>query len=167
MGDEVLHRSHDLRHTGLVVRAQQSGSVSNDEAFARVARQNGKVGRPHDDVLRLVEDDVAAGIGDLAGLHVFTGGIGGGVHVGDQTIGLVVLMARRGAQMAIDPAELVHHSVADPQLLQLLAQGMGQHQLIFGTRNGLGTLIGGGGKRNIVQKTVDYIHFKNPLYKSS
>ena len=48
--------------------------------------------------------------------------------------------------MAIDSAELVHHSVADPQLLQLLAQGMGQHQLIFGTRNGLGTLIRGGGK---------------------
>ena len=82
-GDDAFQRGHDLSHAGLVVRAQQGGTVGGDERFALEAIQAGKACR-REHRARGGEHDVAAVIVRVQlRLDPLAGIIGRSVHMSD------------------------------------------------------------------------------------
>src|SRR5699024_2340532 len=97
------------------------------------------------------------------GADVLAGGVGGGVHVGDQAQGGPVLAAGRGGQGAVNIAVLVHGGVLHPQGLEFLHQHPGQIELALGGGVGPGQRVGGGVNLNVLQKAFVCAHDKTPF----
>src|SRR5699024_1563226 len=100
----------NLGDAGFVVCAQKGGAVGDNQMLAPVAGQAGKIGFPHDNVLALVEQNVAAVVKNGAGLNICAGGVGRRVHVGDQADDRLAGIAGNGA---VDIAVAVHVGVGD------------------------------------------------------
>ena len=144
LGDEGLGGGQDLRHTGLVVGTQQRGAVGGDEGLALQVFQEGEGGDLH--------DHAGGGQGDVAaivvlvqdGVHVLTGSVRCGVHVGDEAQRRLVLAAGGGGEGAVDVAVLIHKGVLDADGLQILHKDMGQVELPLGRGMGAGIGVGCG-----------------------
>src|SRR5699024_8465261 len=138
-----LDGGHDLGHAGLVVGPQQGGAVGGDQGLALHAGQEGEVLDPHHRAGGGQGDVPAVVVLVQDGADVFAGGVGGGVHVGDQAQGGPVLAAGRGGQGAVNIAVLVHGGVLHPQGLEFLHQHPGQIELALGGGVGPGQRVGG------------------------
>ena len=90
-------------------------AVSDDQVLAYILGQALKIGGFHQDLLFLVEDDVAPLVVDDAGLHIGAGGAGRGVHVGNEAHAGDALTAGGGGEPAVDIAKLIHVGVVKAQ----------------------------------------------------
>ena len=139
--DQLLRRRHDLRHTGLVVRTQQCGTVGDNQMLADMIFQGRIVADLHPDALSFVQQDIAAVAFHDPGLDVRAGGVGRGIHVGDQADGGKAGIAGNGA---VDIAVFVHEGIGDAHLLHFFHQGCTQ-QFLLGRRGaGLRKFVGHG-----------------------
>ena len=144
LGNEGLGGGQDLRHTGLVVGTQQRGAVGGDEGLALQVFQEGEGGDLH--------DHAGGGQGDVAaivvlvqdGVHVLTGSVRCGVHVGDKAQRRLVLAAGGGGEGAVDVAVLIYKGVLDADGLHILHKDMGQVELPLGRGMGAGIGVRGG-----------------------
>ena len=156
-GHQLLHRGEDQGDARLVVRPQQGGAVGDDQVLAPVVGEGGELVLPHDDVLLLMQDDVAPLIQYRTGLDARTGAVGGGVHVGDQPqhrgVGLTV-----GGQDGIDVAVGVCAHTGQSHLLHLPGQIIAQLQLAGGRGTGPRVLVRLGSEGDIVQKALSHSH---------
>ena len=158
-----LDGGHDLGHAGLVVGAQQGGAVGGDEGLALERGQEGEVRHFH--------HGAGGGQGDVAavivlvqdGLDVLAGGVGRGVHVGDQAQGGPLLAAGGGGQRAVYIAVLVHHGVLHTQGVEFLHQHPGQVELALGGRMGPRRGVGGSVHFDVLQKAFVCAHGKAPF----
>ena len=88
MGHDVLHGIHDLGHTGLVVGAEQGGSVGGDDGFSLMREQLGEFRGPEGEAGHSLEGDVGAVVVfDYLGADILAGCVGGGIDVGDESHG--------------------------------------------------------------------------------
>ena len=138
--DDGLGGGEDLGHAGFIVCAQQGGAVGGDEGLALQLFQEGEGGGLHDHA-GAGQDDIAAVVVFVEdGLDVLAGGVGGGVHVGDEAQRGLLLAALGGGDAAVDVAVLVHKGVLDADGLHLLHQQVGQ--IKFPRGRGVGARFG-------------------------
>ena len=92
--EQQLGRGQNLRHAGLVVRAEERRAVGDDQALADGVFQLRIFLRREHDVLFFVQHHVAAiiGFGD-AGADVLARGVRRGIHVGDEAVDRDILFA--------------------------------------------------------------------------
>ena len=126
---QLLHRLEDDGDARLVIRPQQGGAVGAHQVLAHELLELRELGRLHDDVLLPVQHHVPAGVVDDLGLHVLSGHVRGGVHVGDEADGGQMLAPRRGGQGGVDVALVVVPGVFDAQASELLHQQPGHVEL--------------------------------------
>ena len=163
LGKEDLGGGQDLCHTGLVVCAQQGGAVGGDQGLTLEVGQEGEGGDLH--------HHAGGGQGDIAaviilvqdGGNTLAGSIGGGVHVGNQAQGRLVLTAGGGGDAAVDIAVLVYPGIFDAQSLHLFHQLAGQVKLPLcrGVSAALG--VGGSVNADIIQQSLVCTHKNAPL----
>ena len=156
--DDGLHGGENFRDAGLVVRAQQRGAVGGDErhAFERRKRREA-LDRQH--VARAGKHHVAAIVIRMnLRLHVLAGVIGRGVHVRDEAQRGQAFTALRGAQPAVDHAELVDMGVFKAQRGHLLHQHVRQVKLDRGGRRGGRGGIGGGVHLDVLEESFTGSH---------
>ena len=146
---QQLHGSHDLGDAGLVVGAQQGGAIGDDQLLAGVGGQARAQGLRQGDGVG--QGQVAALIPDDAGLHILTGGVGGCVHVGDESQHRCG-DARRGGQGGDDVAGAVHVGTGKTQTLQLRQQDAAQILLPLRGGGCAGVLVRGGVIGDIAQE---------------
>ena len=137
-GNDLLQRRQNFSHSRLIIRPQKGGAVCNDQMLSPVLRQRLELALPQDHAPLLIQDHIAALIQHDPGLDVLSGAVGGCVHVGDQAQHRR-LFAAVGGQGAIYIAVFVHPDLTQPQLLHLLGQKTGQHQL--SRRGGAGLIV--------------------------
>ena len=96
-------------------------------------------------------------------LDVFAGGVGHGVHVGDEAQGRLVFIAGGGGDGAVHIAVLIHSGVLDAQLLHLFHQQAGQVELALA--GGVGARVGvrGGVHLGVPQKAFVSAHKSSPF----
>ena len=81
----ILHRVHDFSNTGFIVGAEQRSTVGGDDGLALMSQQFGEFGSLEAEARNTFQGDVGAVVVlDYLGLDVFSGGVGGGVHMGDE-----------------------------------------------------------------------------------
>ena len=157
-GDNGLHGGENLRDAGLVIRAQQRGAVGGDERHALERRERREAfNRQH--VARTGKHHVAAVVIRMnLRLHVLAGVIGRGVHVRDEAQRGQVFAALRGAQPAVDHAELVDMRVFNAQRGHLLHQHVRQVKLDRRGRRGGRGGIGGGVHPDVLEESFTGSH---------
>ena len=160
---QQLGRGQNLRHAGLVVRAEKRRAVGDDQALADGVFQLRIFLRREHDVLFFVQHHVAAiiGFGD-AGADVLARGVRRGIHVGDEAVDRDILFAV-GRDRAVDVAVRVDMRVGDAHVLHLPDQFFGQRQLPRRRGAGLRVLIRGGGVGDQFQKTINDSHCAAPF----
>ena len=156
--DDGLGGGEDLGHAGFIVCAQQGGAVGGDEGLALQLFQEGEGGGLHDHA-GAGQDDIAAVVVFVEdGLDVLAGGVGGGVHVGDEAQRGLLLAALGGGDAAVDVAVLVHKGVLDADGLHLLHQQVGQIKFPRGRGVGAGFGVRGGIYFGVFQKSLVSTH---------
>ena len=129
---QIGDRGHDLRHTGLVVGAEQCRPVGGDDVVTDLLLQQRELFGVEDDARVAREPDRAAVV-TLVHLRVDVrpGDVGRGVDVRDQPD----RRRRVGAlKRAVDVAELVEPDVVEPDLVELVAEQPGEVELLLGRR---------------------------------
>ena len=122
----VFRQGHHSSDGGLVVAAQQGGSVGEDQVLADVLGKVRIVCSAHDDALGLVEHDISAGVGTKhPGLDVPALDVRRGIHVGDQGDGSILVHVC-GRQPAVDDAVRLIEFCPNAELVQLTEQEPGQ-----------------------------------------
>ena len=161
--EQQLGRGQNLRHAGLVVRAEERRAVGDDQALADGVFQLRIFLRREHDVLFFVQHHVAAiiGFGD-AGTDVLTRGVRRGIHVGDEAIDRDILFAV-GRDRAVDVAIRIDPRILNAKLLHLPDQLFGEHPLLRRRGTGLRALIRGGGIGDQFQKTINDSHCAAPF----
>ena len=126
---DVLHRVHDLRHTGLVVSSEQRSAVSGDDGLALVSQQFRELGRPQEQARHTFQCDVSTVVvlDDLR-LDILSGSVRRRIHVRDEAYGrnFLVNVGRDGTH---DVAVLVQGSL-HAHIVQLLAEQLQQIQFL-------------------------------------
>ena len=130
---------HDLGNAGLIVSTQQGGTVGGYQPLAHVGVQGGIIGTAQVDLLFGVDAQILTGIGQHLGLDVLAGGIGRGVHMGDQADGGQAGITGYGAG---DVAVFVHLGILDAKLQHLSDQRLPQNQLAGGGGTGGSVFVG-------------------------
>ncbi len=127
---QIDHGLDDFGDAGFVVGSEQGGAVGDDEVFADVPTEFGKLLDGGDDAFG--EGDVAAVIvWDDARLDVLARCVGAGVHVGDEadgghrTVGV-------GGQGGVEIAEGVESYILEPFADELFAEVLGEDALLLG-----------------------------------
>ena len=88
MADYVLHRIHNLRHSGLVIGAQEGSPVGSDEGLSLIIKKFREFRRPQGQARVALERNVRTVIfTDDLRLHVLAGSIGRSVHVSYESDG--------------------------------------------------------------------------------
>ena len=164
MAHQLLGHGHNLRHAGLVVRAEQGGAVGDHQVLADIFFQVRVFLFAQDDLFFLVEQDIPAVVFDHFGLDVVAGSVLGGVHVGDEADDRFVLLALGGRDGSVDVTLVIHKGVGDADLLHLLHQRRGQDFLVGGGRDGFGCVVGLGAEADIVQQAFVCSHRKVPPF---
>ena len=147
-----LRRGNDLRHAGLVVRAQQRGPVRDHQGFAFQRVQMGKTRRGQHAPAAAQGDVPAVVVFDKRGTDALAGKVGDGVEVGKETDTGLFLIARRGGYFSVDVAVLVHIHVLYAHLPQFPLQHPRQIKLPRRGRRPLRLLRAGGGYLHIVDE---------------
>ena len=156
--EQQLRGGQDLRHARLVVRAEQRRAVGDDQALADGIFQLRVFRRGKHDVFLFVQHHVAAVIGLCdARADVLAGGVGRGVHVGDEAIDgdFFVTVRRHGA---VDVAVLIDVRVGNAHVLHLADKLLRKRKLPRGGRAGLGGFVRGRGIGNELQKAFNDCH---------
>ena len=155
---QQLCGGQDLRHACLIVRAEQRRAVRDDQALAdRVFQLRVFLRRKHD-VLLFVQDNIAAVVRLCdARADVLAGGVGRGVHVGDEAIDgdFFVTVRRHGA---VDVAVLIDVRVGNAHVLHLADKLLRKRKLPRGGRARLGRFVRGRGIGNELQKAFNDCH---------
>ena len=155
---QQLRGGQDLRHARLVVRAEQRRAVRDDQALAdRVFQLRVFLRRKHD-VLLFVQDNIAAVVRLCdACADVLAGGVGRGIHVGDEAIDgdFFVTVRRHGA---VDVAVLIDVRVGNAHVLHLADKLLRKRKLPRGGRARLGRFVRGRGIGNELQKAFNDCH---------
>ena len=124
-----LHQGHDLRHARLVVAAQNGGAVGGDEGLPLQIQEAGELPGGQD-AAGVAEREIApVVVVDQRGLHVLSGEVGNGVHVGDEAKPGLVLAAGGGGQGSVDVAFVAHPGVGDAQVPELFDKKVRQVEL--------------------------------------
>ena len=152
MGQQILGSCHDLSNACLVISAQQSGAVGNDQVLAPVVGQALVVLFPHPDILLFVQADIAALIVHNPGLDIGAGAAGCSVHVGNQADGRQAGIAGNGA---VDIAVLVHVGVSNAHGQHFFHNGCTQNLLLGGGGAAGGFFVRLGVKRDIAQEALN------------
>ena len=118
VGEQPLRHRQNFRDAGLVVGPEQRRAVGDDETPANVIFQDGKIIRPHDDVLLFVEENVAALVVYQARPDILAGRGWRDVHMGDEAQRRN-LARRIGRDGGVEIAVFVKTDVGEPHLLQL------------------------------------------------
>ena len=85
MAYDILHRVHDFGHSGLVVGTQQGCPVGGDYGLSLVLQDFREVGGLEAHAFNSLQGDVRAVVVlDYLGSDAVAGGVGRGVHVGDE-----------------------------------------------------------------------------------
>ena len=127
-GQKPLHRRHNLGYTGLVVGAQQGGAVGGDERLTlQIGQEREFFHRQH----RITAQNHVAAVVVLMknGVDVLAGGIGGRIHMGNQTQGGLILTTGCGGDGAVNIAVFIYAGVGNAHLVQFLHQQLRQVQL--------------------------------------
>ena len=161
-GQQALCRREDFRHTGLVIGSQEGGAVGDNQMLAPVPGEAGEVRLLHHNALRLVQHNVSALIGDNPGVDVGPGGVGGRIHVGNETNDR---LGRVPGHRAIDIALGIHVGVGNAHGPHLLHQGQGQRLLLIRGGAGIGKLVGLGVKLDITEQSFSSSHRKTSILK--
>ena len=154
---QKLHQCHDLRHTGLVIRAQKGGAVRDDQVLAHKALKHRIFTDSGDNILLLIQYNITSVIiGHNTGLNVGSRHIHGLIHMRDQ--GQTRLGAAAGGRyVPVDAAVPVHFRILHSQFLQFIRQITGQLQLFGSGRHLAAVNIGLGVEPHIGEKSVFYI----------
>ena len=123
------HR-HDGGDAHLVVGAEKRRSVREDDVFARVLRDLREVGRPEDDVLLRIENDVSALIAQDLRLYVFARSVRRRIHMRDEADRGTGLAPLRRGNFGVDDAAIAHTGIFETEGLQFLNQSFGELQLL-------------------------------------
>ena len=164
LSHQAFRSGHDFGNAGFVVGTQQRGAVGDNEMLAVVLFQGGIVGFPEIDALFFVQQNIRSGKLHDSGIDIGAGGIGGGIHVGDQADGGKAWVTGHGS---IDITEFVHACVSDSQRLHFRHQCLPEKLLLFAGRAGFGAFIGHGIKGNIPQKAGAYRFHNNLLIQNT
>ncbi len=161
IGHQLLGQRQDLGDARLVVGAQQGGAVGDHQILSLFLPQLGIFGGGEDDVLFLVQQDIAAVvIFDDAGADVCGGNIVHHVHVGDKAQDLALIAGDIAGDGAVNIAVLVHAGVLQAQRLHFLHQRRAQHLLLFRAGAGGGIGVGGGVEGYITEQSFVSAHKK-------
>ena len=155
---QQLHSGQDLCNAGLVIGTQQGGAVGGDEGLALHGPQERKHRGLHHHAGGRQSHIAAIVVLPHHGLHVLAAGIAGGVQMGDQSKGGLVLAARGGGQGTVDVAMLVHPGILDAKALHFLHKLTGKVKFPLGRGVGTGVLVRGGVDPDIIQKTFIGTH---------
>ena len=96
------------------------------------------------------------------GLHIFTAGLIGGIHVGNKAKPGRNFMARGGRQRAVHITVVVQQHILQAQRPHFLLEIFGQRKLALSAWVGVGLLAGGGVKFDILQKAFVCSHKMHP-----
>ena len=116
---EVIQHGHDGCNARLVISAQKSRSVGDDQALAGHFFQHRRLrrGESHSGI---IEHDVSAVIVfDHSRLHAGSAAVRRSVHVGQESDGRDPFLLIIGRKRRIDIAMLVHLRILQPQFFQL------------------------------------------------
>ena len=150
-GQQRFGRRHNQRHASLVVGPQQGGAVGDDQVLAVVILQGGVVRLPEPDILLRIQAHIASVIGHHPGPHILPGGVGGGVHVGDQANHR---QPGSTGDSAVDIAVFVHVGVGNAHAPHLRHQRRAENALLVRGGAGFGKFVGLGIKGYIAQKAL-------------
>ena len=128
---DTRDKRHDLGDACLVVCAQQRGAVAADQVLTREVIQGGKLGGTHGNgfTVNRAADQVAAFVVHDVRLHAGARCNFGGVEMGDQAQGGLVLSARTCGDMRADIGVLGHVGIFRTKLAQLFSQHVGKVKL--------------------------------------
>ena len=128
---DACDKRHDFGDTRLVVGAQQRGAIAADQVLTREVVQGGKLGGTHGNGLTVnrAADQVAAFVVYDVRLHAGARCNFGGVEMGDQAQGGLVLSARTCGDMRADIGVLGHVGIFRTKLAQLFSQHVGKVKL--------------------------------------
>ena len=152
IGHQLLGQRQDLGDARLVVGAQQGGAVGDHQVLSLLLPQLGVIGGGEDDVLFLVQKDIAAiVVFHDAGADVCGGNIVHHIHMGDKAQNLALITGNVAGDGAVNIAVFIHAGVLQAQRLHFLHQSRTQQRLLF--RAGAGGRIGvGGGVEGYIAK---------------
>ena len=122
LSQQFFHRLQDNGNTSLVIGPQQGGAVRADQVLAHELLQLREIAALHDNVLFLIQHQVAALIVEDLGLDVFAGHIRCGVHVGNKADGGKMLTTGGGGYGGVNIAGIVPEGIVDAQSVKLLYQ---------------------------------------------
>ena len=128
-GQQIFGGCQNLSNAGLVICTKQCCAVSNDQMLSNMVMQAWIVFFPKPDIFFLIQADVAPFIQHGLCMDVSTGGIGGGIHVGNQADGGKRRIAGYGT---VYIAIFIHICVPDAQFLHFFDQSHAKDLLLIG-----------------------------------
>ena len=158
VGQQPLRHRQDLGDPRLVVRAEQSRAVGDDEPLTRVIFQKGKIGDPHDDIFIFAKKDIAAIVVHQARPDIFAGRGGGDVHMGDKTKDGGLRLHIRG-NGGIKIAVLVEANLGEPHLPHLPLKQTRHIPDARRARAARALFVGGAGDTHILKQTFIRFHY--------
>ena len=158
MGHDILHRIHYLGHAGLVIGAEKSGAIGGDDGLALMAEQFRELGRFQKEPRNTFQRDVGTVVVlDYLRFDILAGGVGGGVHVGDEAYRGHILLYIRG-DAAHNVAVFIEFRLYS-KVIQFLAKEFQEVQLLGCRGLALRLLVALGIDRHVPQESVqDLFH---------
>ena len=156
MFHDELGGGHDFGHSGLVICSEQGVAVGGDQGLAHIVLQLGEFLGVEFHALELVEDDgLAVVVLHYAWLDAAAGGVGGGVHMGDESYGGDVLFYIGGYgchQVSI----FIKFYFFKPHGLQFFSELIQKGKLLVGTGLALRVRVRCRVECHVPQKSVNY-----------